>query len=249
MFRGNVVRPSHEGGLLISFTGSSPALGSSIETENGIRLGKVDTVLGSIHEPWVHVYPITKGLDIVDVLGENAIITNKKSFQNSKPRRDDRRSNFSRNGGKNTKKIFNDNDWICPTCKNVNFSWRERCNKCPTRRDSNSRSERPKWGRDNRSERPRRGREDSRSERPRRGREDSRSERPKWGRGNRSERSRRGREDSRSERPRRDNSKFDNNKKSNPKEAKFRSPKRLRGKSRTHFKNRELDDIFKNRDR
>ena len=45
------MRPSHEGGLLISFTGSSPALGSSIETENGIRLGKVDTVLGSIHEP------------------------------------------------------------------------------------------------------------------------------------------------------------------------------------------------------
>ena len=263
MFRGNVVRPSHEGGLLISFTGSSPALGSSIETENGIRLGKVDTVLGSIHEPWVHVYPITKGLDIVDVLGENAIITNKKSFQNSKSRRDDRRSNFSRNGGKNTKKIYNDNDWICPTCKNVNFSWRERCNKCSTRRDSNIRVERnKKWGDGNRSERSRRGREDSRSERPkwgrrdnrserpRRGREDSRSERPKWGRrDNRSERSRRGREDRRSERPRRDNSKFDNNKKSNPKEAKFRSPKRLRGKSRTHFKNRELDDIFKNRDR
>lgn len=227
MFRGNVVRPSHEGGLLISFTGSSPALGSSIETENGIRLGKVDTVLGSIHEPWVHVYPISKGLDIVDVLGENAIITNKKSFQNSKPRRDDRRLNFSRDGGKNTKKIYNDNDWICPTCKNVNFSWREICNKCSTRRDSNIRVERnKKWGDGNRSERPRRGREGSRSERP------------KWGR-----------RDNRSERPRRDNSKFDNNKKSNPKEAKFRSPKRLRGKSRTHFKNRELDDIFKNRDR
>ena len=94
-------------------------------------------------------------------------------------------------------------------------------------RDSNNRVERnKKWGDGNRSERPRRGREDSRSERP------------KWGR-----------RDNRSERPRRDNSKFDNNKKSNPKEAKFRSPKRLRGKSRTHFKNRELDDIFKNRNR
>ena len=215
MFRGNVVRPSHEGGLLISFTGSSPALGSSIETENGIRLGKVDTVLGSIHEPWVHVYPITKGLDVVDVLGENAIITNKKSFKNSKPRRDDRKSNFSRNSGKNIKKIFNDNDWICPKCKNDNFSWRERCNKCSTPRDSNIRVERNK----------------------------------KWGDRNRSERPRRGRDDSRSERPRREDRKFDNNKKSNPKEAKFRSPKRLRGKSRTHFKNRELDDIFKNRNR
>lgn len=205
MFRGNIVRPSHEGGLLISFTGSSPALGSSIETENGVRLGKVDTVLGSIHEPWVHVYPVIKGLDIVDVLGENAIITNKKSFQNSKPRRDDRRSNFSRNDRRNDKKIFNDNDWICPKCKNDNFSWRERCNKCsaPKPKDVGSRTERPKWGRN----------------------------------------------DNRSERPRREGRKFENNKKSDSRGSINRSPKRLRGKSRTHFKNRELDDIFKNRDR
>ncbi len=229
MFRGNIVRPSHEGGLLISFTGSSPALGSSIETENGVRLGKVDTVLGSIHEPWVHVYPVIKGLDIVDVLGENAIITNKKSFQNSKPRRDDRRSNFSRNDRRNDKKIFNDNDWICPKCKNDNFSWRERCNKCsaPKPKDVGSRTERPKWGRN-----------------------DNRSERPKWGRNdNRSERPRRGRDDNRSERPRREGRKFENNKKSDSRSSINRSPKRLRGKSRTHFKNRELDDIFKNRDR
>ena len=229
MFRGNIVRPSHEGGLLISFTGSSPALGSSIETENGVRLGKVDTVLGSIHEPWVHVYPVIKGLDIVDVLGENAIITNKKSFQNSKPRRDDRRSNFSRNGRRNDKKIFNDNDWICPKCKNDNFSWRERCNKCsaPKPKDVGSRTERPRWRRDdNRSERSRRGRDDNRSERPRRGRDDNRSERP-----------------------RREGRKFENNKKSDSRSSINRSPKRLRGKSRTHFKNRELDDIFKNRDR
>jgi len=253
MFRGNIVRPSHEGGLLISFTGSSPALGSSIETENGVRLGKVDTVLGSIHEPWVHVYPVIKGLDIVDVLGENAIITNKKSFQNSKPRRDDRRSNFSRNGRRNDKKIFNDNDWICPKCKNDNFSWRERCNKCsaPKPKDVGSRTERPRWRRDdNRSERSRRGRDDNRSERPRRGRDDNRSERPKWGRNdNRSERPRRGRDDNRSERPRREGRKFENNKKSDSRSSINRSPKRLRGKSRTHFKNRELDDIFKNRDR
>ena len=229
MFRGNIVRPSHEGGLLISFTGSSPALGSSIETENGVRLGKVDTVLGSIHEPWVHVYPVIKGLDIVDVLGENAIITNKKSFQNSKPRRDDRRSNFSRNDRRNDKKIFNDNDWICPKCKNDNFSWRERCNKCsaPKPKDVGSRTERPRWRRD-----------------------DNRSERPKWGRNdNRSERPRRGRDDNRSERPRREGRKFENNKKSDSRDSINRSPKRLRGKSRTHFKNRELDDIFKNRDR
>ena len=220
MFRGNVVRPSHEGGLMISFTGSSPALGSSIETENGVRLGKVDTVLGSIHKPWVHVYPIAKGLDVVDVLGQNAIITNKKSFQKSKPRRDDRRSNFSRNNNRNEKKIFNDNDWICPKCKNDNFSWRERCNKCSAPKEGSSRFERNK----------------------------------KWNEGNRSERPRRGRSENRSERPRRNDGKFDNNNRRNYKESKtqesrHRGPKRLRNKSRTHFKNRELDDIFKNKDR
>ena len=220
MFRGNVVRPSHEGGLMISFTGSSPALGSSIETENGVRLGKVDTVLGSIHNPWVHVYPIAKGLDVVDVLGQNAIITNKKSFQKSKPRRDDRRSNFSRNNNRNEKKIFNDNDWICPKCKNDNFSWRERCNKCSAPKEGSSRFERNK----------------------------------KWNEGNRSERPRRGRNENRSERPRRNGGKFENNnrrnyKESKPQESRHRGPKRLRNKSRTHFKNRELDDIFKNKDR
>ena len=220
MFRGNVVRPSHEGGLMISFTGSSPALGSSIETENGVRLGKVDTVLGSIHNPWVHVYPIAKGLDVVDVLGQNAIITNKKSFQKSKPRRDDRRSNFSRNNNRNEKKIFNDNDWICPKCKNDNFSWRERCNKCSAPKEGSSRFERNK----------------------------------KWNEGNRSERPRRGRNENRSERPRRNDGKFENNnrrnyKESKPQESRHRGPKRLRNKSRTHFKNRELDDIFKNKDR
>ena len=220
MFRGNVVRPSHEGGLMISFTGSSPALGSSIETENGVRLGKVDTVLGSIHNPWVHVYPIAKGLDVVDVLGQNAIITNKKSFQKNKPRRDDRRSNFSRNNNRNEKKIFNDNDWICPKCKNDNFSWRERCNKCSAPKEGSSRFERNK----------------------------------KWNEGNRSERQRRGRNENRSERPRRNGGKFENNnrrnyKESKPQESRHRGPKRLRNKSRTHFKNRELDDIFKNKDR
>ncbi len=232
MFRGNVVRPSHEGGVLISFTGSSPALGTYLETEEGIRLGKVDTVLGSIHKPWVHVYPITKGLDIVDVLGKNTIISSKRNAQKNKPRREERKSKFSRYDRRNEKKIFNDNDWICPKCKNDNFSWRERCNKCsaPKPKDGGSRSERPRWGRnDNRSERPRRGRNDNRSERPRRGRDDNRSERPRWGRNdNRSKTS--NKNDFRNKNPNNKNKKV---------------VKRLRGKSKSHFKNRELDNIFK----
>ena len=224
MFRGDVVRPSHEGGLLISFTGSSPALGTTLETENGIKLGKVDTVFGSIHKPWVHVYPITKGLDIVDILGESTIISNKRNSQKDKPRREERSSKFSRNNNRSEKKIFNDNDWICSKCNNDNFSWRERCNKCSA----------PKGGRDSgRSERPRWGRDSGRSERPR-GRDGGRSERP------------RGKDGGRSERPRgKDGGRSNNSNKKDSKTDNKRVVKRLKGKSKSHFKNRELDNIFK----
>ena len=211
MFRGDVVRPSHEGGLLISFTGSSPALGTTLETENGIRLGKVDTVFGSIHKPWVHVYPITKGLDIVDVLGESTIISNKRNAQKDKPRREERSSKFSRNNNRSEKKIFNDNDWICSKCNNDNFSWRERCNKCSA----------PKEGK---SERPRRGRDGGRSERPRGGRDSGRSERPRGGR---------------------DSGRSNNSNKKDSSTDNKRVIKRLKDKSKSHFKNRELDNIFK----
>ena len=52
MFRGTVDRSSHEGGLLVRFTGSSPALGSIIvREEDGHYIGKVDAVLGSTDSP------------------------------------------------------------------------------------------------------------------------------------------------------------------------------------------------------
>ncbi len=47
MFAGTVESLSHEGGLLVSFTGSSPALESIIvNLETGDYIGKVDAVLG-----------------------------------------------------------------------------------------------------------------------------------------------------------------------------------------------------------
>jgi len=301
MFRGDVVRPSHEGGLLISFTGSSPALGSTIETESGIRLGKVDTVLGSIHNPWVHVYPISKGLDIVEVLGQSTIISSKKNSQKSKPRREDRRQNFSRNNLRNEKKNFNDNDWICSKCSNDNFSWRERCNKCDAPKEGGSRSERSnRWG--NRNERPRnnmrqekkiyndndwicskcsndnfswrercnkcdapkeggrsaprrdRGRSEGKREWGNRGQSDRRGRgrsegKREWGNRGQSDRRGSGRSEGKREWGNRGQSdrrgRNDSSKKNNSSEKRDKTPKRLRGKSRSHFKNRELDDIFK----
>ena len=258
MFHGEVVRPSHEGGILISFTGSSPALGSTIETESGIRLGKVDTVIGSIHKPWVHVYPISKGLDVVDVLGQNTVISSNRTTQSSRPRREERNSNFTKNNFRNEKKNLNDNDWICSKCSNDNFGWRESCNKCSAPKDGRGRSDSPRRGRDSgRSERrnlsdndwicskcsndnfswrescnkcsaPKDGRGGSDS--PRRGRDSGRSDGPrKWGNSDRSDSPRRGRDSG----------------KESSQDKKSNAPKRLRGKSRSHFKNRDLDDIFK----
>ena len=40
-------------------------------------------------------------------------------------RRDYNRNNFRKNIG-----YFKDGDWICLECKNINFSWRTKCNKC-----------------------------------------------------------------------------------------------------------------------
>ncbi len=243
MFRGNVVRPSHEGGLLISFTGSSPALGSTIETEKGVRLGKVDTVLGSVHNPWVHIYPVSKGLDIVDVLGEDAKIVNKGDFKSSRPRRERRDSKYSKNLQRNEMKRHDNNDWICSKCSNDNFGWRERCNKCSAPKGGNrtqnhkerfnnknnnsndwicSKCSNDNFGwreRCNKCSAPKGNGGGDRSRRPRGG--DDRSRRPRGGD---------------------DRSKGEENK------VRSKEPKRLRGKSRTHFKNRELDDIFKRRE-
>ncbi|GEM_PF-5115240 len=215
MFRGNIIRPSHEGGLLISFEGSSPALGTTLETDSGIRLGKVDTVLGSIHKPWVHVYPVAKGLDVVSVLGEDTIISNRKNSQKHKPRRENRNSKYSRNN-RSEKKIFNDNDWICQRCKNDNFSWRERCNKCSSPREYKNKGQRSSWNRSRR--------DSGKRDRNQRGKNIKRTDSKSWIRNGR-----------------KDNQSLGNN------TSKKTSIRRIRGKSKSHFKNRELDNIFKRR--
>ena len=269
MFRGNIVRPSHEGGLLISFTGSSPALGSTIETEKGVRLGKVDTVLGSIHNPWVHVHPISKGLDIVDVLGEDAKVVNKRSLENNRPRREERNKRFSRDSHRNENKSYN-TDWICSKCSNDNFGWRERCNKCSAPKGGNiSRNQSENGGNRFRTQGERGGNKNynndwicskcsndnfgwrercNKCSAPKTGGSGSREQRG----GN--DRSRRPRGDNdRSRRPRGDNDRSrrprgDNSDKSETRKTRDKSPKRFKGKSRSHFRNRELDDIFKRRE-
>ena len=67
-FRGKVQRVSHEGGLLVSFNCAPPRLWVPLQTATGIHLGPVDTVLGSVKRPLVHIHPLTGDFDPESVL-------------------------------------------------------------------------------------------------------------------------------------------------------------------------------------
>ncbi len=94
MFAGTVESLSHEGGLLVSFTGSSPALESIIvNLETGEYIGKVDAVLGNTNAPLAHVAHLDRKLDIPSLVGIEVNIRPKKVREE--------RSFGDRNGGRN----------------------------------------------------------------------------------------------------------------------------------------------------
>ena len=79
MFAGVIESKSHEGGFLVSFTGSSPALESIIiNAESGIYIGKIDAVLGNTNSPLAHVAHIDRKLDLDALIGVEVGIRAKK---------------------------------------------------------------------------------------------------------------------------------------------------------------------------
>ena len=68
-FSGRVTEASHEGGLLASFEGRAPRLGTSIRITGGKILGRVETVLGPIEEPLIHIHPLLRGIDARAAVG------------------------------------------------------------------------------------------------------------------------------------------------------------------------------------
>ncbi|MEZ7987723.1 MAG: hypothetical protein QMC49_00325, partial [Candidatus Poseidoniaceae archaeon] len=131
MFAGVIESKSHEGGFLVSFTGSSPALESIIiNAETGIYIGKVDAVLGNTNSPLAHVAHVDRKLDLDSLVGINVGIRAKKQREERRERDSDRgqRGNdrgyqsqdrqggrFERNdrGQDNNR---NGGDWDCPKC-------------------------------------------------------------------------------------------------------------------------------------
>ena len=157
MFRGVIDRQSHESGLLVTFSGSSPALGSIIvREEDGHYIGKIDAVIGSTDSPLAHVAHLDRKQDNDSFIGATVIIRAKKEREErlrreereQRPRREaqsyERRDN--RRGGDSQKE-----DWVCSSCDNVNFSWRTECNSCGKPKQGNVKEYRSSFRENNRS--------------------------------------------------------------------------------------------------
>ena len=155
MFSGTIEAMSHEGGLLLSFGGSSPALDSIIvKASDGVYIGKIDGVLGNTEAPIAHVGHIDRKLNLESLIGEEVTIRAKKPREerrvnprenrnNRNERRDYRQRDNSRSERNSNFTNRNDGsgDWDCPKCNNSNFARRNECNRCGEPRSGSGRSD------------------------------------------------------------------------------------------------------------
>ncbi|MGB2120322.1 MAG: zinc finger protein [Candidatus Poseidoniaceae archaeon] len=104
MFKGRVEKVSHEGGLLVSYTGACPALGSVMVDSSETYIGKVDGVIGNLENSLVHVAHLDRKANAQGMVGLEITIRSKKPRDNQRSRdynhsnddrrgRNDRRSN------------------------------------------------------------------------------------------------------------------------------------------------------------
>ncbi|MBR68136.1 MAG: hypothetical protein CMA86_01320 [Euryarchaeota archaeon] len=107
MFTGTVESRSHEGGLLVHFKGSSPALNAiMVRADDGVYVGKVDGVLGSTDRPLAHVAHIDRSLNMDELIGVQLKIRAKvqreqrNDRRGSRDERPQRRFDNDRRGGR-----------------------------------------------------------------------------------------------------------------------------------------------------
>ena len=131
-FSGNVSRPSHEGGLLVSFEGRAPGLYTGIRVVGGKFLGRVDSVIGTKDKAFIHIKPLAEGVIATNAIGSPIEIAprdrsprndrNNRSRGNDGQRGQDRRS-FDRDVH------MKPGDWRCSKCKNHNYANKQYCNR------------------------------------------------------------------------------------------------------------------------
>ena len=156
MFKGRVESVSHEGGLLVSYSGACPALGSVMIDSGETYIGKVDGVIGNLKDSLVHIAHLDRKSNPQAMLGLEITIRTRKSRdkQHSSDGRRDRdnrgergdrggrddnrgdRGGRDNRGGRENRDNRGGNsnhqnrDWDCPKCNNSNFSFRTECNRC-----------------------------------------------------------------------------------------------------------------------
>ena len=158
MFKGRVEKVSHEGGLLVSYSGACPALGSVMVDSSETYIGKVDGVIGNLNNSLVHIAHLDRQANPQNMIGLEITIRTRKPRDNQRSRdnqgRDDRRDSRSddrrgdrrdgrrdnrRDGRRGDRRERNDRrgrdnsnnrDWECSKCSNSNFAFRTECNRC-----------------------------------------------------------------------------------------------------------------------
>ena len=140
MFEGTVERISHEGGLMVPFTGASPALGSILVDEGGAYVGKVDAVLGTTDAPVVHLAHLDRKRDPESLIGATLAIRARADRQGGRGGDERRGGRFDRGndrrGGDRDQRGGEDRnspkpgDWTCNDCGANNFASRTSCFRC-----------------------------------------------------------------------------------------------------------------------
>ena len=131
-FSGIVNRPSHEGGLLVSFEGRAPGLYTGIRVVGGKFLGRVDSVIGTKDKAFIHIKPLAEG-----VIATNAIGSPIEIAPRDRSPRNDRNNRSRGNDGKRGQDRgsfdrdvhMKPGDWRCPKCKNHNYANKQYCNR------------------------------------------------------------------------------------------------------------------------
>ena len=77
MFKGRVEKVSHEGGLLVSYTGAYPALGSVMVDSGENYIGKVDGVIGNLKNSLVHIAHLDRQANPSNMVGLEITIRTK----------------------------------------------------------------------------------------------------------------------------------------------------------------------------
>ena len=99
-FSGEVSKKSHEGGILASFEGKPPSLGTNIRITGGKTLGRVQSVIGNIENPMIHIFPLSRGIDSLTAIGANIEIAPRDrtpKSKNTRGRGSDRNGNHKNN--------------------------------------------------------------------------------------------------------------------------------------------------------